>query len=235
MNDFFVSECSHLQVESISAESDDQASKEQRQTVAANVEGKNSSNGKEERRCPRSLFDSRLLDDRSHSNQGDERDDDEEEEEEERVSSLPQRSRFDDHDEDEDNNNNNNNISRKKNRRDDDSHGRAEDDEDEQGGEEEVMAESNRHKRSRRRSSSTRASSSSRSVVTTPLSHYHQVEQEPIREKPSMPNYYPAIQGCRRVDEYKCLNRIEEGTYGVVFRARDIKSGWTCSAISYVD
>jgi cell division cycle 2-like protein len=39
-----------------------------------------------------------------------------------------------------------------------------------------------------------------------------------------LPNYYPAIQGCRRVDEYLCLNRIEEGTYGVVFRARDKKT-----------
>ncbi len=46
-----------------------------------------------------------------------------------------------------------------------------------------------------------------------------------IDEKPKLPNYYPAIQGCRRVDEYLCLNRIEEGTYGVVFRAKDKKSG----------
>ena len=46
-----------------------------------------------------------------------------------------------------------------------------------------------------------------------------------IEEKPQLPNYYPAIQGCRRVDEYSCLNRIEEGTYGVVFRARDKKTG----------
>jgi cell division cycle 2-like protein len=35
----------------------------------------------------------------------------------------------------------------------------------------------------------------------------------------SMVPYYPAIEGCRSVDEFSCLNRIEEGTYGVVYRA----------------
>lgn len=33
--------------------------------------------------------------------------------------------------------------------------------------------------------------------------------------------YYPGIQGCRSVEEFACLNRIEEGTYGVVYRAKD--------------
>lgn len=37
----------------------------------------------------------------------------------------------------------------------------------------------------------------------------------------SLPLYLPAIQGCRNVEEFQCLNRIEEGTYGVVYRARD--------------
>ncbi|CAG7835854.1 unnamed protein product [Allacma fusca] len=36
-----------------------------------------------------------------------------------------------------------------------------------------------------------------------------------------LPPYYPAIQGCRRVEEFHLLNRIEEGTYGVVYRAKD--------------
>ncbi|CAK1581978.1 unnamed protein product [Parnassius mnemosyne] len=36
-----------------------------------------------------------------------------------------------------------------------------------------------------------------------------------------LPPYYPALQGCRSVEEFQCLNRIEEGTYGVVYRARD--------------
>jgi cell division cycle 2-like protein len=33
------------------------------------------------------------------------------------------------------------------------------------------------------------------------------------------------LQGCRNVEEFSCLNRIEEGTYGVVYRARDKKTG----------
>uniref|UniRef100_A0A336LT46 cyclin-dependent kinase n=1 Tax=Culicoides sonorensis TaxID=179676 RepID=A0A336LT46_CULSO len=37
----------------------------------------------------------------------------------------------------------------------------------------------------------------------------------------SLPQYFPAIQGCRSVEEFQCLNRIEEGTYGVVYRAKD--------------
>ena len=32
--------------------------------------------------------------------------------------------------------------------------------------------------------------------------------------------YYPSFQGCRSVDDFQCMNRIEEGTYGVVYRAR---------------
>lgn len=36
-----------------------------------------------------------------------------------------------------------------------------------------------------------------------------------------LPNYYPGVQGCRSVEEFQCLNRIEEGTYGVVYRAKD--------------
>lgn len=32
------------------------------------------------------------------------------------------------------------------------------------------------------------------------------------------------LKGCRSVDEFECLNRIEEGTFGVVYRARDKKT-----------
>ncbi|XP_052284534.1 cyclin-dependent kinase 11B-like isoform X2 [Dreissena polymorpha] len=46
----------------------------------------------------------------------------------------------------------------------------------------------------------------------------------PVELKPDLPPYYPAIQGCRSVEEFSCLNRIEEGTYGVVYRARDKKT-----------
>ncbi|XP_031849240.1 cyclin dependent kinase 11B pitslre isoform X4 [Nomia melanderi] len=46
-------------------------------------------------------------------------------------------------------------------------------------------------------------------------------EEEKKEEEPELPPYLPAIQGCRSVEEFQCLNRIEEGTYGVVYRARD--------------
>jgi cell division cycle 2-like protein len=46
----------------------------------------------------------------------------------------------------------------------------------------------------------------------------------PVELKEELPMYLPAIEGCRNVDEFNCLNRIEEGTYGVVYRARDKKT-----------
>ena len=45
----------------------------------------------------------------------------------------------------------------------------------------------------------------------------------PIEMK--LPPYLPAIEGCRSIDLFSCLNRIEEGTYGVVYRAKDKKTG----------
>ncbi|KAL3861596.1 hypothetical protein ACJMK2_007622 [Sinanodonta woodiana] len=48
--------------------------------------------------------------------------------------------------------------------------------------------------------------------------------ESPIELKPQLPPYLPAIQGCRNVEEFHCLNRIEEGTYGVVYRAKDKKT-----------
>ncbi len=129
-------------------------------------------------------------------------DDDEREEGEEKP--QPHRSRFDDQEEEE----------------------KVEDDDENESDHHHHRGHRRRHhKRSRRHSSSTPASSSSKSAMTPPISNNHQIEKELIDDKPQLPNYYPAIQGCRRVDEYACLNRIEEGTYGVVFRARDKKSG----------
>ncbi|KAH8339096.1 hypothetical protein KR074_003975 [Drosophila pseudoananassae] len=47
-------------------------------------------------------------------------------------------------------------------------------------------------------------------------------DQPPCDDKGvPLPNYYPGVQGCRSVEEFQCLNRIEEGTYGVVYRAKD--------------
>ncbi|XP_056018018.1 cyclin-dependent kinase 11B-like [Ostrea edulis] len=48
--------------------------------------------------------------------------------------------------------------------------------------------------------------------------------QSPVELRPELPPYLPAIQGCRNVEEFSCLNRIEEGTYGVVYRAKDKKT-----------
>lgn len=45
--------------------------------------------------------------------------------------------------------------------------------------------------------------------------------EQPDVQTPKRPVYCPAIQGCRSIDGFHVLNRIEEGTYGVVYRARD--------------
>ena len=50
------------------------------------------------------------------------------------------------------------------------------------------------------------------------------IEPVPIKQAPQPITYYAALQGCRSVDEFECLNKIEEGAYGVVFRAKDKKS-----------
>ncbi|XP_078684843.1 uncharacterized protein LOC144918177 isoform X1 [Branchiostoma floridae x Branchiostoma belcheri] len=49
--------------------------------------------------------------------------------------------------------------------------------------------------------------------------------ESPPELKPEIPPYLPAVMGCRNVEEFSCLNRIEEGTYGVVYRAKDKKTG----------
>jgi cell division cycle 2-like protein len=51
---------------------------------------------------------------------------------------------------------------------------------------------------------------------TPPLEHE---EEMPLIER-----YNCAYEGCRSVEEFECLNRIEEGTYGVVYRAKDKKT-----------
>ena len=57
-----------------------------------------------------------------------------------------------------------------------------------------------------------------------------EVEKEDCKEQqctppPELPAYYPATMGCRNVEKYEWLNRIEEGTYGVVYRAKDKRTG----------
>ncbi|XP_051964204.1 cyclin-dependent kinase 11B-like isoform X2 [Xyrauchen texanus] len=72
-------------------------------------------------------------------------------------------------------------------------------------------------------------------VDVTPQSHTHSVTPDdnyipesppisPVELKKELPKYLPALQGCRSVEEFQCLNRIEEGTYGVVYRAKDKKT-----------
>ena len=51
----------------------------------------------------------------------------------------------------------------------------------------------------------------------------------PVKETVSnpvslLPPYLPSVHGCRSVSEFLCKNRIEEGTYGVVYRAQDKKT-----------
>ena len=48
------------------------------------------------------------------------------------------------------------------------------------------------------------------------------IEEEMVAE---LPSYLPALMGCRSVESYEWLNRIEEGTYGVVFRGKEKKTG----------
>ncbi|CAG0879204.1 unnamed protein product [Darwinula stevensoni] len=52
-------------------------------------------------------------------------------------------------------------------------------------------------------------------------STYVEATPPPSPPELKLPPYLPGVQGCRRVEEFHCLNRIEEGTYGVVYRARD--------------
>ncbi|KAG6601585.1 Cyclin-dependent kinase G-2, partial [Cucurbita argyrosperma subsp. sororia] len=52
--------------------------------------------------------------------------------------------------------------------------------------------------------------------------------EAPEEAEPSVPPPQRSVnmlQGCRSVDEFERLNKIDEGTYGVVYRARDKKSG----------
>ncbi|KAI6243340.1 putative serine/threonine-protein kinase [Aphelenchoides fujianensis] len=41
------------------------------------------------------------------------------------------------------------------------------------------------------------------------------------RQRARLPVYYPGIRGCRSIDEFRLLNRVSEGTFGVVFRAEE--------------
>lgn len=75
-----------------------------------------------------------------------------------------------------------------------------------------------------------------RSRVVTPTSDFEKEKPEEnqnddnkseqsakkdVSPESTLPSYFPGLQGCRSVEEFKCLNRIAEGTYGIVYRAQD--------------
>lgn len=47
----------------------------------------------------------------------------------------------------------------------------------------------------------------------------------PESEKPAKVPQHEILGACRSVDNFNKLNRIGEGTYGIVYRARDVKTG----------
>lgn len=50
------------------------------------------------------------------------------------------------------------------------------------------------------------------------------VRQVIMRTEQPPPKPYPYLRECRHVDNFERLNHIEEGSYGIVFRARDKES-----------
>ncbi|KAE9547268.1 hypothetical protein FO519_009520 [Halicephalobus sp. NKZ332] len=44
-----------------------------------------------------------------------------------------------------------------------------------------------------------------------------------------LPKYFPGLRGCRSVAEYNCLNKIDEGTFGIVYRAQEKRTGEICA------
>jgi cell division cycle 2-like protein len=57
---------------------------------------------------------------------------------------------------------------------------------------------------------------------STPNTSIHTIEYRiTVPEAPQ----HPVLTGCRSVENYEKLNRISEGTYGVVYRARDRLTG----------
>lgn len=81
------------------------------------------------------------------------------------------------------------------------------------------------HSKKRGRRDSNASESQDVEMKSEPASESKPIETketapEKVKEE-ELPDYYPGLQGCRSVEEFKCLNRIAEGTYGIVFRAMD--------------
>ncbi|UZJ51047.1 hypothetical protein CBS101457_000367 [Exobasidium rhododendri] len=81
-------------------------------------------------------------------------------------------------------------------------------------------------------SSLSRATSSS-AGPSTPLRQANSTSMNNLTHSSSRPlpppvpprSWHPDIQGCRSIQKYERLNHIEEGSYGVVFRAREKSTG----------
>lgn len=59
-------------------------------------------------------------------------------------------------------------------------------------------------------------------------------EPELSEEIRALPVFFPGLSGCRSVEEFQCINRIEEGTYGVVYRAKEKRTGASaCTIVSH--
>ncbi|XP_042010262.1 cyclin-dependent kinase G-2-like isoform X1 [Salvia splendens] len=65
------------------------------------------------------------------------------------------------------------------------------------------------------------------SRINEPESESEDYPDSPILTDPAQPPQRSVnmLQACRSVDEFERLNKIDEGTYGVVFRAKDKKTG----------
>lgn len=57
-----------------------------------------------------------------------------------------------------------------------------------------------------------------------PVKETKAVRQVIMRTERPAPKAYPYLKECRHVDCFERLNHIEEGSYGIVFRARDKES-----------
>jgi cell division cycle 2-like len=87
-----------------------------------------------------------------------------------------------------------------------------------------AMSDNDSDRTPRRQQFHARDEESALSRPSSPGGHHYPLASpaaSPIPLKDELPPYLPSVHGCRSVAEFKCLNRIEEGTYGVVYRARD--------------
>jgi cell division cycle 2-like protein len=61
-------------------------------------------------------------------------------------------------------------------------------------------------------------------VVEETFEEDDDIERELYRPEQPITKSYPSIAGCRSVNCYERIDRIEEGTYGVVYKARDVET-----------